>query len=109
MWHAGVRPALLAAAGLTLVPDAHAGRVETSIMLALAPGDVRLAAAAAGETRPLAAIMPALRVGGVRAVSANGVLGDPAGASAAEGETLLDLLTADLAALIDRLTGEPPG
>src|ERR1700678_4809531 len=33
VWHAGVRPALLAAAGLPLVADAHAGRVETSLML----------------------------------------------------------------------------
>jgi mycofactocin precursor peptide peptidase len=109
VWHAGARPALLAAAGLTLVPDAHAGRVETSIMLALAPGDVRLEEAVAGETRPLAAVMPALRAGGVRAVSPSGVLGDPAGASAAEGEMLLDVLTADLAALLDELASEPPG
>jgi mycofactocin system creatininase family protein len=108
VWHAGLRPAMLAGAGLILVPDAHAGRVETSIMLALAPGDVRLDAAAAGQTRPLAEIMPAMRAGGVRAVSPNGVLGDPAGASAAEGETLLGLLVADLAALVARLAGEPP-
>jgi mycofactocin system creatininase family protein len=99
-WHAGVRPAMLAAAGIALVADAHAGRVETSIMLALAPGDVRLDAAAAGETRPLRAIMAELRAGGVRRVSPNGVLGDPAGASAAEGEALLALLVADLAAAI---------
>jgi mycofactocin system creatininase family protein len=105
VWHAGVRPAMLAAAGLRLVPDAHAGRVETSIMLALAPGDVRLDAAAPGETRPLAEIMAALRARGVRHVSRNGVLGDPAGASAAEGEALLALLTADLAATLDRLAG----
>src|ERR1700751_2902169 len=32
VWHAGVRPSMLAAADITLVPDAHAGRVETSIM-----------------------------------------------------------------------------
>ena len=38
--------------------------------------------------------------GGVRAVSANGVLGDPAGASAAEGARLLDQLAADLAAAV---------
>src|SRR6201995_2574936 len=36
VWHAGVRPAMLAAAGVTLTADAHAGRVETSLMLALA-------------------------------------------------------------------------
>jgi creatinine amidohydrolase len=104
VWHAGVRPSMLAAAGLSLVPDAHAGRVETSVMLALAPEDVRLDAATRGETRPLPEIMTALRAGGVRQVSPNGVLGDPAGASAAEGETLLALLVTDLAAVLDRLT-----
>jgi creatinine amidohydrolase len=105
VWHAGVRPAMLAAAGITLTPDAHAGRIETSIMLALAPGDVRPGAAARGETRPLSEIMPGLRSGGVRQVSRNGVLGDPAGASAAEGSRLLGLLVADLAATLGRLTG----
>jgi len=107
VWHAGVRPSMLAAGDVALVPDAHAGRVETSIMLALAPGDVRLDAAAAGDTRPLAEIMAGLRTGGVRQVSPNGVLGDPSGASAAEGKTLLALLVDDLAATLDRLTATP--
>ena len=101
-WHAGLRPAMLAA-GESLVPDAHAGRVETSIMLALAPDDVRPGDAAAGETRPLTELMAGLRARGVRQVSQNGVLGDPAGASAAEGERLLALLVADLAAAVGRL------
>ncbi len=83
--------------------DAHAGRTETSVLLALAPGDVRLAAAAPGETRPVTAIMPALRARGVRAVSPNGVLGDPTGASAAEGERLLGLLADGLNELLDKL------
>jgi mycofactocin precursor peptide peptidase len=103
VWHAGVRPSMLRAAGITLTPDAHAGRVETSVMLALAPDDVRLDAAEPGETRPLAEIMAGLRAGGVRRVSSNGVLGDPAGASAAEGEALLALLVADLVAALSRL------
>jgi mycofactocin precursor peptide peptidase len=107
VWHAGVRPSILAGAGLALVPDAHAGRVETSIMLALAPGDVRLDLAGAGETAPLAEIMPAMRAGGVREVSPSGVLGDPGGASAAEGEQLLALLAADLAETIDGLAEAP--
>jgi mycofactocin precursor peptide peptidase len=116
VWHAGVRPAMLAAlrpgdgtraAGApAAVPDAHAGRVETSIMLALAPQDVRLDVAVAGETGPLPEIMAGLRAHGVRQVSPNGVLGDPAGASAAEGAALLGLLVADLAATLDRLAGE---
>jgi creatinine amidohydrolase len=70
-------------------PDAHAGRTETSIMLAVAPDAVRLSAARAGNTAPLAELLPAMRAGSVRAVSENGVLGDPAGASAEEGATLL--------------------
>jgi creatinine amidohydrolase len=46
--------------------------------------------------------MPALRDGGVAAVSPNGVLGDPEGANAAEGESILDSLVADLTAHIER-------
>jgi creatinine amidohydrolase len=84
--------------------DAHAGRVETSIMLALAPADVRLDAAVPGETRQLTEIMGDLRAHGTRRVSPSGVLGDPAGASAAEGERVLAALIAELAATLDRLT-----
>lgn len=76
--------------------DAHAGRSETGLQLALDPARVRLAHAAAGDTRPLRDLLPALRAGGVRAVSRNGVLGDPAGATADEGRALLDRLTTDL-------------
>lgn len=76
--------------------DAHAGRVETSVMLALRPDLVRMDRACAGERRPLPAIWPQLRRGGVRAVSENGVLGDPKGASAQEGERLLNSATARL-------------
>jgi mycofactocin system creatininase family protein len=101
-WHAGLRPAMLAA-GESLVPDAHAGRVETSIMLALAPDDVRFDQASAGDTRPLPEIMPDLSARGVRHVSPNGVLGDPTGASAAEGERLLGLLVDDLSQTVDGL------
>jgi creatinine amidohydrolase len=80
--------------------DAHAGRTETSLLLAADPSRVDLDAAAAGDTRPLAELLPALRAGGVGAVAPNGVLGDPAGASAAEGEALLAALTDDLAASV---------
>jgi mycofactocin precursor peptide peptidase len=85
--------------------DAHAGRSETSVMLALAPGAVRLDAAERGDVRPLGEILPLLRERGVRAVSANGVLGDPAGASAAQGEQLLARLVDSLSAAIDRFFG----
>jgi creatinine amidohydrolase len=75
--------------------DAHAGRSETSVMLHLAPHEVRLPAAAAGDTRPLAVLMPQLVESGVRSVAPNGVLGDPAGAGEQEGRALLDALVED--------------
>lgn len=70
--------------------DAHAGRIETSLMLALHPERVRRERARAGATAPIDELMPRLVTAGVRPVSANGVLGDPAGADAAEGRRLLD-------------------
>lgn len=69
--------------------DAHAGRTETSMVLALDAAAVRTDARASGNTAPLAELMPLLRSGGTLAASPNGVLGDPAGASAAEGEAML--------------------
>lgn len=87
--------------------DAHAGRTETSLMLALAPGLVRLGLAEAGNIRPLAELMPLLRESAVRSVSTNGVLGDPAGASAAEGEALLAGLAAGLLATVEAWAAAP--
>ncbi len=72
--------------------DAHAGRTETSLMLHLSPAAVRLERAAAGPTTPVRDLLPGLRAGGVGSVSANGVLGDPTGASAEEGAVLLETM-----------------
>jgi creatinine amidohydrolase len=69
--------------------DLHAGRTETSLMLAIAPDRVRLERAAPGDDRSLSVLLPILRAQGVRSVSGNGVLGDPSGASADEGRELL--------------------
>lgn len=77
--------------------DLHAGRTETSMMLALDPSRVRLTAAAAGPRPALGELVRH----GVRALSPSGVLGDPSGASAAEGRRLLAGLAADLAATVD--------
>lgn len=74
--------------------DAHAGRTETSLLLHLDPAGVRADLAEAGSTRPIAELMPELRRVGVRAVAPNGVLGDPSGASADEGRSLLDGMVA---------------
>lgn len=68
--------------------DAHAGHTETSVLLHLSPDAVRTGQLHPGNTAPLSELLPQLRVGGMRAVSASGVLGDPATASAAEGQRL---------------------
>lgn len=128
--HGGNRDALVAAVALlrqegrdaawfpcAAPGDAHAGRTETSIMLALDPGAVRLDAAAPGATAPLAELLPAIRAGSVRTVSPSGVLGDPTGASAAEGERLLAGMVVALLAAVRRwrpgqdgqLSAETPG
>jgi mycofactocin precursor peptide peptidase len=73
----------------TFTGDAHAGLTETSLMLAIRPSSVRLSLAAAGASEPVTTLIGRLRAGGVAAVSANGVLGDPAGASAEHGHALL--------------------
>ncbi len=98
------------AAWLACAPagDAHAGRTETSLMLALDPACVR-PEWAAGNTAPLGELLPAMRAGGVAAVSANGVLGDPAGASPEEGERLLAAMAADLIAALGRWAPEASG
>jgi creatinine amidohydrolase len=84
--------------------DAHAGRVETSLMLAIAPGRVR-AERPVGASEPLADLLPVLRERGVGAVSPTGVLGDARGASAEEGRALLRRLTADLLACVEATRG----
>ena len=80
--------------------DAHAGRTETSLMLAIDPGAVRRELAEAGSTVPLEVLMPRLRAEGVRPISSNGVLGDPQGANADEGALFLAAMTDDLAAAV---------
>jgi creatinine amidohydrolase/Fe(II)-dependent formamide hydrolase-like protein len=70
-------------------------------MLALAPKRVRREEATAGNIAPIAALLPQLRARGIQAVSPNGVLGDPAGASAGEGHTLLRAAMEELVAMVD--------
>ncbi|MCS5719951.1 mycofactocin biosynthesis peptidyl-dipeptidase MftE [Herbiconiux sp. CPCC 205763] len=77
------------------VRDAHAGRTETSLMLHLAPTAVRLPLPGAGNTAPMTELLPLLAAGGVAAVSESGILGDPSGATAAEGAALFDAMVTD--------------
>jgi mycofactocin system creatininase family protein len=75
--------------------DAHAGHTETSLLLHLWPGGVLLDRLAAGNTEPLAELMPRLRRGGIAAVSPSGVLGDPTTATAAEGKRIFAAMVTD--------------
>ena len=117
-WMPGHHPALVPAEAIgvadrgrprrDILADAHAGRVETSIQLSLGPERVRRGLAAADNTGPIAELMPVLRTSGVRAVSPDGVLGDPVGASADEGAELLRWLESQLLSVVSRwLQGMP--
>lgn len=81
--------------------DAHAGETETSLMLAIAPELVRRDQAEAGRREHVTELIDELRAGGMRAVSPNGVLGDPAGATAVHGRSVLTRLVIDLVAAVD--------
>lgn len=85
--------------------DAHAGRTETALLLHLRPQVVRTGRMVAGETAPLAELLPALRAGGVAGVSPNGVLGDPTGATADEGGQLLATAVDQLAGILRAWVG----
>ncbi|WP_196807932.1 mycofactocin biosynthesis peptidyl-dipeptidase MftE [Mycobacterium sp. 141] len=100
--HGGNAAAMAAATGLlrsegrdvggvpcmTADADVHAGHTEPSVLLHMAPSDVRCDEFVPGNTAPLAESMPQLRRGGMAAVSAVGVLGDPTTATASEGERI---------------------
>jgi len=83
--------------------DLHAGFSETSLMLAIAPDAVDMRRAEKGDTRPWAEIGETIRRSGVAAVSPNGVLGDPTGASREAGVALFEELVASLVAAADAL------
>lgn len=89
----------LALAGM----DAHAGLAETSMMLCLAPERVRLDRLEAGPTAPVSQLLAQLRIDGVRAISPNGVLGDPTAASPARGRQILDALAVHVRDAYDEL------
>lgn len=82
--------------------DTHAGRIETSVMLALAPDLVRVDRLQAGVCEPISTLMARLRTDGLRAVSPTGVLGDPRSADATIGSALLDRWTSALLTSLDR-------
>jgi creatinine amidohydrolase len=80
--------------------DSHAGRTETSLLLHLCPEVVRMDRAEPGSTARWREIGDVVRAQGLSAVTANGVLGDPTAATAAEGSETFDRLVADLSAAV---------
>ena len=91
-WHARVRGG-----------DPHAGRTETSLLLHLHPERVRMDLAEPGSEARFSEIAEVLRTRGLAAVTPNGVLGDPTGATAAEGATVFTALADDLYRSADEL------
>ena len=76
--------------------DSHAGRTETSMMLAIDPALVRVDRLVAGSTARWREIGPTVIAEGLRAVTDNGILGDPRGADAEHGAGLLAELAEEL-------------
>jgi creatinine amidohydrolase len=98
-----VSPALLEVARRDGIPandvGLHAGEGETSEMLNLRPGLVRLDYCAPGFTGDMEAVLGKLRGAGLRPVTDNGVLGDPTRAEAGRGARYLDAAAEEIAAL----------
>ncbi|MEJ7800436.1 MAG: mycofactocin biosynthesis peptidyl-dipeptidase MftE [Ilumatobacter sp.] len=76
--------------------DPHAGHAETSLMLSIAPAEVRLDRTVAG---PIPTLDQLVRHG-VQPLSDSGVLGDPTTANAADGEQLFRRLADQLAVTV---------
>lgn len=72
---------------------AHAGEFETSLMLTVRPELVAMDEAQPGYVGDQLSIAPVVFEKGFRAVTENGVLGDPRDASAANGEAYLAAMT----------------
>ena len=80
--------------------DAHAGHTETSLMLAINPNLVRIDKLDVGNVQPMSELQHELQTHGVKAVSANGILGDARSATTQHGIELLTELTNNLHAFI---------
>jgi len=81
--------------------DLHAGWTETSVMLHLAPDLVDESAIEPGAIGDRSTLIAAMRTGGIVAVSGNGVVGDPRGATAAEGDRIFATWVESLVACLE--------
>lgn len=89
--------------------DAHAGHVETSLLLHISPEVVRREEVLAGNLAPLRELIGPMRAGGVAAVSAIGVLGDPTTASSQDGARMLEAMSRGCAEAVRRWTPDADG
>ncbi|BBX74844.1 mycofactocin biosynthesis peptidyl-dipeptidase MftE [Mycobacterium shinjukuense] len=89
--------------------DAHAGHTETSLLLHISPAQVRTGRWRAGNQAPLTELLPAIRRGGVAAVSELGVLGDPTAATVAEGKRIFAEMVDDCVCRVVRWAPNPDG
>ncbi len=85
--------------------DSHAGRTETSLLFHLEPECVRTDLIEPGSTRRWREIGAIVMAEGLAAVTPNGILGDPTGSTAEEGERIFDALVDDLCSAVTRWAG----
>lgn len=88
--------------------DMHAGHTETSLLLHIAPELVRHDLIEVGATDISSQDIELMKVSGVKAVSPNGVLGDPRHAHAEHGRKVLELYTESLIAALRTCAGQWP-
>lgn len=81
--------------------DSHAGRTETSILLHLDPDCVRVDLIEQGSTARWRDIGATVLAQGLAAVTPNGILGDPTGATASEGSEIFETLARDLCSAVE--------
>lgn len=81
--------------------DTHAGHLETSVMMSIAPDEVRRDRLEIGNCEPISLLLPRLRRGGIAAVSPNGILGDPRNADAISGAAVLESWATALVRAVD--------
>ena len=84
--------------------DMHAGKTETSVMLHIAPHLVDISLAQPGALGKPTDIIPAMRVGGMKAVSENGVLGDPTQATQSHGAEVMNMYVSSLTTYLQSLS-----
>jgi creatinine amidohydrolase len=88
---------------------AHGGEWETSLMLAVEPDQVQMDLAEAGYMGELGAVLDQIYTEGMESVAPNGIMGDPAQASAEHGQMYFDRLAELIADHVRRESGGRPG